>query len=124
MGVVLGGSKNMASRVSSSQSLTVSGLMFLVTLLALQLFSSTLASTNNLRLLGGFGSATLCFCGLVALGSLDNAGSRIGWIGAILCVGIAVITGSTIHPLCITTSFLFSVGILFYLTWAAKQIYN
>merc|ERR1712137_1409560 len=106
--------------LAQNQTVVYSGVIFCSILVLLQLFSGFLASTPQLRILGGFFCSLLYFFSIVLIGSIESEPS---WISVIFSAIIAMVVGSTVHPMCITTSLLFSIGWTFYFWWAAQRIH-
>mmetsp|Transcript_6693 Transcript_6693/g.9259 ORF Transcript_6693/g.9259 Transcript_6693/m.9259 type:complete len:128 (+) Transcript_6693:54-437(+) len=96
-------------------------LLFLVTLLLMQVFASTLASSAQLTIVGGFVSSLLFVFGLLFIGNLK---SETKWFEVILCELISLAAASSVHRVCVTTCFLFSAAELFYLNQVSKKIYQ
>eukprot|EP00761_Pharyngomonas_kirbyi_P013616 gb/GECH01013645.1/.p1 GENE.gb/GECH01013645.1/~~gb/GECH01013645.1/.p1 ORF type:complete len:115 (+),score=7.26 gb/GECH01013645.1/:1-345(+) len=103
--------------LSTGSSFIVAAISSFILFSFLQLVSTSLAASNPGRLVGGAGCAVLFLTLLTALGNLEGLLSRryrTSWIEVILCLGISEICASSIHGVCVTTGFMFSVLVLFY----------
>eukprot|EP01090_Pellita_catalonica_P015378 TRINITY_DN4161_c0_g1_i1.p1 TRINITY_DN4161_c0_g1~~TRINITY_DN4161_c0_g1_i1.p1 ORF type:complete len:132 (+),score=17.15 TRINITY_DN4161_c0_g1_i1:58-453(+) len=109
----------MFTQPSAQSSAIVSGLLFLLTLSSLRVWSDFFSSTEQLTILGGFISSLLFFFGLMTLGNLER---ETKWIEVMLCLFIALGFAATVHRVCVTTCFLFSVVILFYMYKMSQRI--
>jgi hypothetical protein len=95
-------------------SMLYSFLLFVITLSLQQMHKEKLASTELYTILGGFVSSLLFLLVLTFIGNFqESAGSRTGWGAVLLAESIALVAASTVHRVCITTCFLFSVGLLY-----------
>jgi len=97
----------------------VSGLLFVLTLSGIRLAASTLASSEKLTIVGGFVCSILFFFALMTVGNLER---ETKWLEVIFCLVVSLIVAATVHPVCTTTCFLFSAGILYYMNTMSKQI--
>eukprot|EP01115_Flamella_aegyptia_P002251 TRINITY_DN136263_c0_g1_i1.p1 TRINITY_DN136263_c0_g1~~TRINITY_DN136263_c0_g1_i1.p1 ORF type:complete len:129 (-),score=44.12 TRINITY_DN136263_c0_g1_i1:15-401(-) len=104
---------------SSTQSLVISGLLFFITLSGLQIFATKLASTPQLTIVGGFVSSLLFFFLLIFIGSLEY---ETKWIEVVFSMFVAMVAASTVHRVCVTTCFIFSVILLAYMNNVSKAI--
>eukprot|EP00252_Welwitschia_mirabilis_P019946 TRINITY_DN4760_c0_g1_i2.p1 TRINITY_DN4760_c0_g1~~TRINITY_DN4760_c0_g1_i2.p1 ORF type:complete len:127 (+),score=13.04 TRINITY_DN4760_c0_g1_i2:215-595(+) len=106
----------MAARnmTSSGSSMVYSFLLCVITLSLQQMYKAKLASTELYTILGGFISSFIFLLILTFFGNfLESAGSRTGWGSVFLAEFIALIAAAAVHRVCITTCFLFSVGLLY-----------
>ncbi|KAL6062666.1 Dolichyl-diphosphooligosaccharide--protein glycosyltransferase subunit KCP2 [Balamuthia mandrillaris] len=110
----------MGKQPSHTTTAILSALLFVLTLSALSLWAPVLASTERLTIVGGFISSLLFFFALLTIGNLEN---ETGWIEVFLCEAVALVAAATVHRVCVTTCFLFSVGLL-YMTNKASQSIN
>lgn len=95
-------------------SMLYSFLLFVITLSLQQMHKEKLASTELYTILGGFVSSLLFLLVLTFIGNFqESVGSRTGWGAVFLAESIALVAASTVHRVCITTCFLFSVGLLY-----------
>nr|ADE75628.1 unknown [Picea sitchensis]ADE77289.1 unknown [Picea sitchensis] len=102
------------SMTGPGNSMLYSFLLFVVTLSLQQMHKEKLASTELYTILGGFVSSLLFLLVLTFIGNFqESAGSRTGWGAVLLAESIALVAASTVHRVCITTCFLFSVGLLY-----------
>eukprot|EP00475_Leptophrys_vorax_P029299 TRINITY_DN42867_c0_g1_i2.p1 TRINITY_DN42867_c0_g1~~TRINITY_DN42867_c0_g1_i2.p1 ORF type:complete len:135 (-),score=21.40 TRINITY_DN42867_c0_g1_i2:103-507(-) len=91
-----------------------SAILFLIVLSAQQVYSSQLASSEWLTILGGFISSLLFLLALTVLGNLqESMGVRSGWGAVFVSLFIAVVAAASVHRVCATTCILFSGGLLF-----------
>jgi len=102
-------------------SAVISGFLFLITLSGLELWAGKLASTPQLTILGGFVSSLLFFFALICVGNLER---ETKWFEVVCCLIVAMIAAATVHRVCVTTCFLFSMGLLVYMNYAARYINN
>jgi len=109
------------SQPSAKSTAIVSGLLFTLTLSGIRLSATVLASTEKLTILGGFVCSLLFFFALTAVGSLER---ETKWAEVIVCLLVSLVVAATVHPVCITTCFLFSAGILFYMNHVSKAIHD
>lgn len=95
-------------------SMLYSFLLFVVTLSLQQMYKEKLASTELYTIFGGFVSALIFLLVLTFIGNFqETMGARTGWGAALMAEFIALVTAGSVHRVCITTCFLFSVGILY-----------
>eukprot|EP01018_Ginkgo_biloba_P008129 Gb_08080 [translate_table: standard] len=95
-------------------SMLYSFLLFVITLSLQQMYKGKLASTELYTIFGGFISSLLFLLVLTFIGNFqESVGSRTGWGAAFLAEFIALVAAGAVHRVCITTCFLFSVGILY-----------
>ncbi|KAJ3669120.1 hypothetical protein LUZ60_011070 [Juncus effusus] len=100
--------------VAPSKSMLVSLLLFAVTLSLLELYRAKFASSELMTIAGGFISSLLFLFMLTFIGNYqESAGVKTGWGAVVLAEIIALIVAATVHRVCITTCFLFSVGLLY-----------
>jgi len=97
----------------------VSAFLFLIILSGLQIWSTKLASTPQLTIVGGFVSSLLFVFSLLCIGNLER---ETRWIEVIVCVIIAMIVAASVHRVCVTTCFLFSAAELAYLNYVSQSI--
>eukprot|EP01102_Stenamoeba_stenopodia_P012652 TRINITY_DN4020_c0_g1_i1.p1 TRINITY_DN4020_c0_g1~~TRINITY_DN4020_c0_g1_i1.p1 ORF type:complete len:114 (+),score=19.70 TRINITY_DN4020_c0_g1_i1:90-431(+) len=109
----------MSVQPGAKSSAFLSFLLFLLTASALQLFSKQLASSPQLTIVGGFISSLLFFFSLITVGSLEK---ETKWLEVISCLIVALVFASTVHRVCVTTCFLFSLGLLYYLNTVSKKV--
>ena len=76
--------------------------------------------------LGGFFGAVLFFFLVILAGNMnDKHGSNeLGWFYLALCEIVSIFVSLFIHPVCITTCFLFSIPVVIYIKWASTKIKN
>jgi len=99
----------------------LAGLLFLIILSGLEIWAPKLRSTPQLTIVGGFISSLLFFFGVICIGNLEK---ETGWIEVIICEVVAMIAAATVHRVCVTTCFLFSVGLGLYLNYMARSTYQ
>eukprot|EP01115_Flamella_aegyptia_P002122 TRINITY_DN134720_c0_g1_i1.p1 TRINITY_DN134720_c0_g1~~TRINITY_DN134720_c0_g1_i1.p1 ORF type:complete len:125 (-),score=15.74 TRINITY_DN134720_c0_g1_i1:93-467(-) len=99
------------------QSAILSFILFFITFSTLQIYSKILASENEYRILGGFGNSILFLFALCTVGNLVN---QVGWIEVVICLFVSLGSAGTIHGMCVTTCFIFSGFILFYVNYCSK----
>eukprot|EP01112_Ceratiomyxa_fruticulosa_P016439 TRINITY_DN4968_c0_g1_i1.p1 TRINITY_DN4968_c0_g1~~TRINITY_DN4968_c0_g1_i1.p1 ORF type:complete len:126 (-),score=27.87 TRINITY_DN4968_c0_g1_i1:97-474(-) len=99
--------------------ITISFVLLTLTIAAIRLFREKLASTPQFTILGGFLSSLVFFFGIIALGNFRR---ELKWLETIVSLVVAEIAAVTIHGVCVTTCFLFSAGILFYVNHMSKVI--
>jgi len=113
---------------SPKVSLVVSTLLYVITLSSLQIFAQKLGSTELLTIVGGFISSLLFFFSLVSVGNMEEIffgkDTQTGWTEVIFCLFFAMSVAATVHRVSVTTCFLFSVAIIFYLNYVAKILYR
>ncbi|KAF7822326.1 protein KRTCAP2-like protein [Senna tora] len=98
----------------SGSSMLYSFLLFTVILSLQEMYRGTLASSELLTIVGGFISSLLFLVLLTFIGNFqETTGARTGWGAVIIAEAVALIAASTVHRVCITTCFLFSVGLLY-----------
>ncbi|KAJ9166700.1 hypothetical protein P3X46_021410 [Hevea brasiliensis] len=95
-------------------SMLYSILLFIVILSLQEMYRGKLASTELFTILGGFISSFLFLVLLTFIGNFqETCGMKTGWGTVVLAEAIALIAAGTVHRVCITTCFLFSVGLLY-----------
>lgn len=98
----------------SGSSMLYSFLLFTVILSLQEMYRGKLASSELYTILGGFISSLLFLVLLTFIGNFqETIGARTGWGAVIVAEVVALIAASTVHRVCITTCFLFSVGLLY-----------
>eukprot|EP01096_Ripella_sp_DP13-Kostka_P014032 TRINITY_DN621_c0_g1_i1.p1 TRINITY_DN621_c0_g1~~TRINITY_DN621_c0_g1_i1.p1 ORF type:complete len:119 (+),score=58.47 TRINITY_DN621_c0_g1_i1:58-414(+) len=102
---------------TSQQTVIFSAILLIVTFLGIQTFKPFFLTSDNTKILGGFVSSLLFFFGAILVG---NVAKKVGIVEVIFCLFLSVGVGATIHPICITTSFFFSLLGLFYLSYASR----
>jgi len=111
----------MAEQPDPKNSAIISAFLFLLTLFELEVFSGYLASTPQLTILGGFISSLLFLFLLLLIGNLEKETS---WMEVISSLLVAMFFAGTVHRVCVTTCFLFSIGQLAYLNYISKRIHK
>ncbi|KAI5072295.1 hypothetical protein GOP47_0012401 [Adiantum capillus-veneris] len=103
-----------SQKTSAGNSMLYSFLLFIITLSLQQMYKEKLASSEVYTILGGFISSLLFLLALTFIGNWqETLNNRTGW-GAVLLSGIiATIAASAVHRVCVTTCFIFSIGILY-----------
>jgi len=113
---------------SPKSSLVVSVLLYIITLSALQIYAPKLASSEVLTIVGGFVSSLLFFFSLISVGNLEDiifgSDTQAGWVEVLVCLFFALVVAATVHRVSVTTCFLFSLGLLFYLNTVSKVVYR
>eukprot|EP01097_Dermamoeba_algensis_P001533 TRINITY_DN1579_c0_g1_i1.p1 TRINITY_DN1579_c0_g1~~TRINITY_DN1579_c0_g1_i1.p1 ORF type:complete len:128 (+),score=40.93 TRINITY_DN1579_c0_g1_i1:113-496(+) len=104
---------------SASFSSLVSGFLFLLSFSLLESNRVFLASSPKLTILGGFLSSFLFLLSLLTLGNLTK---EIRWIEVIISLVLACTVAGTIHRVCITVCFLFSVVQILYVSKMSSRI--
>ncbi|XP_012078306.1 protein KRTCAP2 homolog [Jatropha curcas] len=95
-------------------SMLYSFLLFTVILSLQEMYRGKLASTELFTILGGFISSILFLVLLTFLGNFqETCGLKTGWGTVVLAEAVALIAAGTVHRVCITTCFLFSVALLY-----------
>ncbi|XP_028778061.1 protein KRTCAP2 homolog [Neltuma alba] len=95
-------------------SMLYSFLLFTVILSLQEVYRGKLASTELFTIVGGFISSLLFLVLLTFIGNFqETVGARTGWGAVIIAEAVALIAASTVHRVCITTCFLFSVVLLY-----------
>ncbi|XP_042513307.1 keratinocyte-associated protein 2 [Macadamia integrifolia] len=95
-------------------SMLYSFLLSAVILSLQEMYRAKLASTELFTILGGFIGSLFFLVLLTFIGNFqETCGMRTGWGAVLLAEVIALIAASTVHRVCITTCFLFSVGLLY-----------
>lgn len=79
-----------------------------------EMYRAKLASTELFTILGGFISSLLFLVLLTFIGNFQELnGMKTGWGAVIVAEAVALIVAGTVHRVCITTCFLFSIGLLY-----------
>jgi len=91
----------------------------LLTFSVLRLWAPLFASSEKYTILGGFVSSLLFFFTLLTIGNLK---SETGWIEVVISLVIAMGTAATVHRVCVTTCFLFSLGLLYWMSQVSQSI--
>eukprot|EP01116_Phalansterium_solitarium_P025028 TRINITY_DN9382_c0_g1_i1.p1 TRINITY_DN9382_c0_g1~~TRINITY_DN9382_c0_g1_i1.p1 ORF type:complete len:126 (-),score=28.05 TRINITY_DN9382_c0_g1_i1:162-539(-) len=107
----------MSAQPSASQSAAISAFLWLVTLSALQIWAPKLASTPQLTILGGFVSSLLFFFGVIFIGNLQQ---ETKWVEVVLSLVVAEIAAASVHRVCATTCFIFSLILLGYMNFVSN----
>ncbi|GAB4844137.1 hypothetical protein Ancab_037444 [Ancistrocladus abbreviatus] len=98
----------------TGSSMLLSILLFTVVLSLQEIYRGKLASSELFTILGGFVSSLLFLLSLTFVGNFqETCGMKTGWGSVILAEVIALVAASTVHRVCVTTCFLFSVGLLY-----------
>ncbi|KAI4389754.1 hypothetical protein MLD38_001946 [Melastoma candidum] len=98
----------------TGSSMGYSLLLFTVILSLQEVYRTKLASSELFTILGGFTSSLLFLVLLTFIGNFqESCGMKTGWGAVILAEIVALIAAGTVHRVCITTCFLFSVGLLY-----------
>ena len=72
-----------------------------------------------------FGAVLFFFLVILAGNMNDKHGSNeLGWFYLALCEIVSIFVSLFIHPVCITTCFLFSIPVVIYIKWASTKIKN
>jgi len=106
---------------SAGNSSLLAGLLFLITLSGLEIWAPKLASTPQLTIVGGFISSLLFFFGVICIGNLEK---EIGWPEVIAALLVAEVAAGTVHRVCVTSCFLFSIALGLYLNYMARNLYQ
>lgn len=78
------------------------------------MYKQKLASSELYTILGGFISSLLFLLALTFIGNWqESLNSRTGWGAVLLAEIIAAVAASAVHRVCVTTCFLFSIGVLY-----------
>ncbi|KAK6939918.1 Keratinocyte-associated protein 2 [Dillenia turbinata] len=128
------------SMAGSNSSMLSSFLLFSVILSLQEMYRTKLATSELLTILGGFSSSLIFLVLLTFIGNFqETCGIKTGWgagefslllsfsffefkvklpvlfmlVVVILAEAVALIAAGTVHRVCITTCFLFSVGLLY-----------
>ena len=75
--------------------------------------------------LGGMVGAVLFFFILIWYGNkreARNPSSQLGWVQIGFCELAALVASLIVHPVCITTCFLFSIPVIVYIKWAHYEL--
>ncbi|TVU19947.1 hypothetical protein EJB05_36130 [Eragrostis curvula] len=99
---------------STGRSMLLSLLLFAVTLSLLEMYSAKFASSELMTIAGGLVCSFLFLLLLTFIGNYQESnGVRTGWGAVVVAELVALIVAGTVHRVCITTCFLFSVGLLY-----------
>ncbi|EFA78993.1 hypothetical protein PPL_08461 [Heterostelium album PN500] len=104
---------------STSSSLVLSGLSWVIVFGALQIGAPFFRSNEIRTILGGLVGSLLFFFFITFVGNLKK---EIRWIEAIISLVITFIVTSSVHRVSGTTSVLFSLGVLYYINNQSKSI--
>lgn len=97
-----------------NRSMLYSFLLFTIILSLLEMYRDKFASTELLTIAGGFVSSLLFLLLLTFIGNYqEKCGAKTGWGAVVVAESTALIVAATVHRVCITTCFLFSVGLLY-----------
>jgi len=111
------------SMAGPGSSMLYSFLLFIVILSLQEVYRGKLASSELFTILGGFTSSLIFLVLLTFIGNFqETCGMRTGWGAVIIAEAVALIAASTVHRVCITTCFLFSVGLLYELNKLSGMI--
>nr|POF26469.1 protein krtcap2 like [Quercus suber] len=111
------------SMAGPGSSMLYSFLLFIVILSLQEVYRGKLASSELFTILGGFTSSLIFLVLLTFIGNFqETCGTRTGWGAVIIAEAVALIAASTVHRVCITTCFLFSVGLLYELNKLSGMI--
>ncbi|KYR02341.1 hypothetical protein DLAC_01171 [Tieghemostelium lacteum] len=106
---------------STSNTLIIS-LFLWITIFALFQINSSFFRANEIRtILGGVVGALLFFFTITFIGSIKR---EVKWIETIFSLLMTFFVSSSVHAVSGTTSVLFSIGILFYMNFVSKRIYE
>ncbi|KAK9162560.1 hypothetical protein Syun_003462 [Stephania yunnanensis] len=98
----------------SGSSMTSSILICIIVLSLQQMYRAKLASSELFTILGGFTSSLIFLSLLTFIGNLQETyGQKTGWGAVILAECFALVAASTVHRVCISTCFLFSMVLLY-----------
>eukprot|EP00029_Vermamoeba_vermiformis_P010243 TRINITY_DN5337_c0_g1_i1.p1 TRINITY_DN5337_c0_g1~~TRINITY_DN5337_c0_g1_i1.p1 ORF type:complete len:122 (+),score=21.65 TRINITY_DN5337_c0_g1_i1:28-393(+) len=104
-----------------STSAMLSAIMFIITFSVMQVSAEFLRQSPAFISLGGFLGSLLFFFTMVILGSLRR---ESGWLDVIVSMVVAMACASTVHRISVTTCFLFSSGLLFWMNVVAGRVNN
>jgi hypothetical protein len=93
--------------------------MFVITFSVMQVSKEFLRQSPAFITLGGFLSSLLFFFTMVILGSLRR---ESGWLDVIVSMIVAMSCASTVHRISVTTCFLFSSAVLFWMNIVAGRV--
>uniref|UniRef100_J3M8A1 Uncharacterized protein n=2 Tax=Oryza brachyantha TaxID=4533 RepID=J3M8A1_ORYBR len=106
--------RSLKQMASTGRSMSLSLLLFAVTLSLLEMYRGKFASSELMTIAGGFVSSLLFLLLLTFIGNYQEAnGVRTGWGAVVVAELVALIIAGTVHRVCITTCFLFSAGFLY-----------
>ncbi|XP_057533954.1 uncharacterized protein LOC130812325 [Amaranthus tricolor] len=98
----------------TGSSMMISSLLFTLVLSLAVIYRGKLGSSEVFTILGGFISSLLFLFSFVFIGNFqESCGIRTGWGAVIFSEIVALVVASTVHRVCVTTCFLFSVGLLY-----------
>ncbi|XP_031493402.1 uncharacterized protein LOC116259670 [Nymphaea colorata] len=110
---------------SSTNSMLSSFFLFTVMLSLQEMYRGKLASSELLTILGGFMSSILFLVLLTFIGNFqESCGVRTGWGAVILAEFVALVAAGTVHRVCITTCFLFSMVFLYEINKLSGMIHG
>merc|ERR1711941_32611 len=89
---------------------------------ALRIWAPTFASSEKFTILGGFVSSLLFFFSLLIIGNLKERES--GWLQVFVSLAIAMGAAATVHRVCVTTCFLFSMGLLYWMVQVSQSFHK
>eukprot|EP01119_Soliformovum_irregulare_P007503 TRINITY_DN19946_c0_g1_i1.p1 TRINITY_DN19946_c0_g1~~TRINITY_DN19946_c0_g1_i1.p1 ORF type:complete len:124 (-),score=24.26 TRINITY_DN19946_c0_g1_i1:39-410(-) len=106
---------------AASTSAVLSLILFVITLSGVQILAPTLSSSNPMTLVGGFLSSFVFIFFLFFIGNLER---ETGWPEVLLGLFITAGSAALIHPVCVSTSILFSLGELYFLNQYSKALHT
>ncbi|KAG2382246.1 hypothetical protein C9374_005448 [Naegleria lovaniensis] len=106
---------------TASSSLVAAATLAGITFFGLIFFKETLLSSDKGKVFVGFLCSLIYMFILTAYGNLK---SNIKWYDMALCLIPAEIFASTLHGVCVTTCFLFSMAISYEMYKVAQHVYG
>jgi len=114
--------------LNEGQSFAVSTLLSLLTFTTMQVCKVTLASTQLMTILGGFTGSIFFLFMLTAVGNLEKAvfGAQFQTklVEVIFCLMVSMGAAATVHRVCASTCFLFSLLMLWTLNRISTDVYS
>ncbi|XP_023345939.1 keratinocyte-associated protein 2 [Eurytemora carolleeae] len=114
--------------LTEGNSFLVSSLLSLLTFSGMQVYKTMFASTQLMTVLGGFTGSLLFVFLLTGIGNLEKSmfGSsfQTQLSEVVFCLLVAMMASATIHRVCATTCFLFSILMVLGLTKLSNQTYS
>jgi hypothetical protein len=99
-----------------------------ISIALIELSASALGSSELMTIVGGFLCSIVFALAAIFMGNagsvLMGSGSALGWGGVIVAELLALLVAASVHRVCVTTCFLFSIAIGSLLSQASRALHS